>query len=115
MNALHPLEGCERYGECGRTFKVVLHLKHPELPARLIDSQLIVFLRGLPKDQVFHHVAMTHPRLILLEVRFFGHFNERRAGHVMALDQGVMIERGRWGVDQDLTLLGGRRPPTSDT
>jgi hypothetical protein len=115
MNALHPLEGCERYGECGRTFKVVLLLKHPELPARLIDSQLILFLRGLPKDQVFHHVAMAHARLILLEVRFFGHFNERRAGHVRALGQGVLIERGRWGVDQDLTLLGGRRPPTSDT
>ena len=33
----------------------------------------------------------------------------------MALGQGVETERSQWGVDQDLTLLGGRRPPTSDT
>ena len=109
MDALHALEGCEGYGERGRAFKVVLLLKHPELPARLEDSQLILFLRGLPEDQVFHHVAMAHPGLILLEVRFFGHLDERGTGDVMALGQGVLIERGRRGVHQDLTLLGGRR------
>ena len=115
MDALHPFEGCEGYRERGRTFKVVLLLKHPELPARLRDSQLILLLRGLPEDQVFHHVAMAHPWLILLEVRFFGHLDERGTGDVMALGQGVLIERGRWGVHQDLTLLGGRRPAIGHT
>jgi hypothetical protein len=115
MDALHALEGGEGYGERGRTFKVVLLLKHPELPARLVDSQLILFLRGLPEDQVFHHVGMAHPGLILLEVRFFGHFDERGTGDVMALGQGVLIERGRRGMHEDLALLGGRRPATGAT
>ena len=115
MNTLHPLEGFERYGECGRTFKVFLFLKHPELPARLIYSQLILFLRGLAKDQIFDHVTMAHPWLILLEVGFFGDFEERRTGNMMVLGQGVMIEHCRCGMHYDLTLMGGRRPATRDT
>ena len=115
MNPLHPLEGFERYGECGGTFKVFLLLKHPELPARLIDSQLVLSLRGLPKDQVFDHVAVAHPWLVLLEVTFFGNFYERLTGHVIGLGQGVLIEGRRRGVHQDLTLVGGRRPAARDT
>jgi hypothetical protein len=115
MNPLHPLEGFEGYGECGRTFKEFLFLKQSELPARLVDSQLIFSLRGLPKDQVFHHVAVTHPWLILLEVTFFSNFYERLTGHVIVLCQGVMIKRRRRRVHQDLTLMGGRRPATCDT
>ena len=115
MNPLHPLEGFEGYGECGRTFKVFLFLKQPELPARLVDSQLILSLRGLPKDQIFHHVAVTHPWLILLEVTFFSNFYERLTRHVIVLGQGVLIERCRRGVHENFTLMGGRRPATSDT
>lgn len=115
MNPLHPFEGFEGYGECCRTFKIFLFLKHPELPAGLVYSQLVLSLRGLPKDQVFHHVAVTHPWLILLEVTFFGNFYERLTRHVIVLSQGVLIQRCRRGMHQDFTLKGGRHPSTSGT
>ena len=58
---------------------------------------------------------MAHPGLILLEVTFFGNFNERLTGHVIVLSQGVLIEGRRRRVHEDLTLVGGRRPATRDT
>lgn len=58
---------------------------------------------------------MAHPGLILLEVAFFGNFDERMTGYVIILGQGVLIE-SRWRrMNQYLTMMGGRRPTTCDT